>query len=463
MRKIRKRGYQLPRRDHVLMYSVDDKPNRKSFLIGETKIKREDREFYQGFTELCERQLKQCDDLYYMFGYETFGTILYGFCKWLIRDLKNENIENILFFSRDGYIMKRAFELVPGHEDFTADYIHVSRRSLRVPLLWKYDRASVSELQPTAYISMEDLLVSVGLEPDTYAERLEKSGLHLNAVIKDTDIECNDKVVCFLQDIWPDVVSNSKKEYESLTAYLEQLNIPSKVAVIDIGWRGTMQYFLGQDLDSMGKNIHLRGYYITLSSSMKRGIDIHGFLQNVDGTGNGCDLLRGYVGLIETLFLKPEGSAKKYEIAPDGHALPVLFDCEYRDEGDALPMEIAAVQKIQEGALQFIRDHIACVREAQKELSFSSETAFASLNRFGNHPTLRELKMFSHFRFYNGTTTYLAEAKPVWHYLRKPKELKQDFYGCRWRTGFMKNLFKLPLPYYTILQTLVKLTVRSQE
>lgn len=431
----------------------------KSFLVSESWIKREDREFYRSFIKLCQRQLRQCDDLYYTFGYETFGTVLYGFCKWLIHDLKKEGIKKILFFSRDGYIMKRAFELVPGHEDFVADYIYVSRRSLRVPLLWKYDRASINELQPTAYISMEDLLVSLGLEPGTYAEHLEKCGLYLNSVIKDTDIECDERVVCFLQSIWPDVVSNSQKEYEGLTAYFEQIDLPSKVAVVDIGWRGTMQYFLGKALASMGKHVHLRGYYITLSSSMKRGLDIHGYLQNVDGTGKGCNLLRGYVGLIETLFLKPEGSAKSYEIDSDGNVRPVLFDCEYKNDDGTLPIEIASVQKIQEGALQFIRDYIELIHDQGIEYSFSSETAFTNLNHFGNHPTLHGIEMFSNFRFYNGTVTYLAEAKPVWHYLRRPKELKQDFYGCRWRTGFMKNLFKIPLPYYAILQIMVRLTV----
>lgn len=440
-----------------------DTSDRKSYLVNESGIEREDREFYRYFTKLCQEHLKRCDDPYYVFGYETFGIILYGFCKWLIRDLKKEGINNILFFSRDGYIMKRAFELVPGHEDFVADYIHVSRRSLRVPLLWKYDRASINELQPTTYISMEDLLISMGLEPTEYIERLEECCFDLNTIIKDTDIENNDKVVFFLNNIWPNVVSNSKKEYECLTAYLSQLNLPPKVAVIDIGWRGTMQYFLENVLDSMGEHVHLRGYYITLSSSMKRGIDIHGYLQNVDSTSNGCNLLRGYMGLIETLFLKPEGSTKNYEIAPDGSARPVLFDCEYENEDDTLPIEIISVQKIQEGALQFIRDYIGLIQERNIEYCFSSETAFACLNRFGNYPTLRELRMFSHFRFYNGTTTYLAEAKPLWHYLIKPKELIRDFYGCKWRTGFMKNLFKIPFPYYTVFQIMIKLTVRSQE
>lgn len=446
-----------------MLYGVDDKSDRKSFLVNETKIKQEDREFYRSFIELCQRQLKQCDDPYYVFGYETFGTILYGFCKWLIQDLKKEGIKRILFFSRDGYIMKRAFELVSGHEDFVIDYIHVSRRSLRVPLLWQYDRAYINELQPTTYISMEDLLISLGLEPVEYVDRLKECDFNLNTIIKDTDIECNDKVICFLQDIWPDVVSNSKKEHENLTTYLDQLNIETKVAVVDIGWRGTMQYFLGKVLDSMGKQVHLRGYYITLSSSMKRGIDIHGYLQNVDGTSKGCNLLRGYMGLIETLFLKPEGSTKKYEIDSDGHAWPVLFDCEYKNKDDTLPIEIISVQKIQKGALQFVRNYVDLVQEGKKEYCYSSETAFASLNRFGNYPTFRELKMFSHFRFYNGTTTYLAEAKPFWYYIRKPKELKRDFYGCKWRTGFMKNLFKIPFPYYTVFQIMIKLTVRNQE
>ena len=36
---------------------------------------------------------------YYKFGYETFGIILYGFCVWMINDMRREGIKRILFFS----------------------------------------------------------------------------------------------------------------------------------------------------------------------------------------------------------------------------------------------------------------------------------------------------------------------------------------------------------------------------
>ena len=66
-------------------------------------------EFYKVFEDFIEQTEKKTGNPYYQFGYETFGIILYGFCKWMIRDLKKRNIRKVVFFSRDGYIMKKGF------------------------------------------------------------------------------------------------------------------------------------------------------------------------------------------------------------------------------------------------------------------------------------------------------------------------------------------------------------------
>ena len=432
------------------------KNKNRNFFVSATQIKRTDRFFYKGFRKFCVTNLSWQNDIYYRFGYEAFGIILCGFCKWLIEDLKKQGISQILFFSRDGYIMKEAFERMPDHEMFDAKYIYVSRRSLRVPLLWEKDRASIAEICPTRYISLEDLLVSLGLEPMEYVKLAEKYHYTLQTVVKDSDIEKNEILIKFLDEIWGDITANSKDEYENLKLYLESFNLSERIAVVDIGWRGSMQYFLGKTLESMGKRVHLRGYYITLSSSMKKGLDMHGYLQGVDGNSKGCDLLRGYVGLIETLFLKPDGSVKKYKM-DNGRIVPELFACEYIEKDGNYSKEIQAVQNVQKGALQFIEDYISAGLD--KNYRFSSETAFTNLSYFSNYPTLKDLEMFADFKFYNGTTTYLAKAEPLGKYVLHPRKLKQDFYGCRWRIGFMKNLFKLPLPYYWLFQVLMKITL----
>lgn len=49
---------------------------------------------------------------YYTFGFQYFGPFLYGFTEWLSGRLAEEGLTNVFFFSRDGYMMQKAFELL---------------------------------------------------------------------------------------------------------------------------------------------------------------------------------------------------------------------------------------------------------------------------------------------------------------------------------------------------------------
>ena len=74
---------------------------------------------------------------YYNFGYHKLGPLLLGFSHWLNNKVREEGIEKIYFFSRDGFIMKQSFDLLFRNENIKTFYLEVSRRSLRVPILWK--------------------------------------------------------------------------------------------------------------------------------------------------------------------------------------------------------------------------------------------------------------------------------------------------------------------------------------
>ena len=397
---------------------------------------------YRQWKDFCCRQEHENIDKYYQFGYETFGAILFSFCKWLMEDVESKNIHQIIFFSRDGFIIKEAFELIPESKKFDVKYAYVSRRSLRVPMLWKYDNPSITAIHPTKYISIQDLFESIGLDAKEYMNVIASYGYELDAVIRDEEIEGNHKVVELLNAVWNDVIENSKNEYETAESYINQLKIEYNVAVVDIGWRGSMQHYLSELLKETGRNTKLNGYYITLSSSMLRGQDMRGFLVDVSDKGEGCDIHRGYVGLLETMFLKTEGSVCKY--SSDNKAEPILYTYEYEENGK-YTKEARAVSRIQSGALRFIKDYIR-----DKE-NFLEETdslfLFSNLHCFATNPSMSDLAMFEDFRFYNGTVSYLAKAQPFYRYIFHPKALISDFYGARWRIGFMKSLFKVKLPY----------------
>ena len=110
------------------------------FIRKKHSVYKEDEKFYSEFKKLCKSNYNEKDSVFFSFGYETFGIILYGFCKWLRDDLKKNKIKRIIFFSRDGYIIREAFNLIEGSDEFQTDYMYVSRRSLRVPLLWKEEK-----------------------------------------------------------------------------------------------------------------------------------------------------------------------------------------------------------------------------------------------------------------------------------------------------------------------------------
>lgn len=67
------------------------------------------------------------------FGYQYFGSLLYGYVKWLDDELTASNFDRVLFFSREGCLIKRAYEAVASKKSMPMMYFYASRRALQVP------------------------------------------------------------------------------------------------------------------------------------------------------------------------------------------------------------------------------------------------------------------------------------------------------------------------------------------
>ena len=88
-------------------------------------------------------------------------------------------IKKVYFFSRDGLIMKKAFDLL--FQDVDTYYLEVSRRSLRVPILWmNYDLAHVlNMISPSKLVPLSTIFDGVGLDINNYVELIEEYGFDL--------------------------------------------------------------------------------------------------------------------------------------------------------------------------------------------------------------------------------------------------------------------------------------------
>ena len=413
------------------------------------KLSNEEKKIYNCISKMK----KEKNDYFYDFGYNCFGPLLYGYCTWILNNLKDKKIEKVYFLSRDGYIMKKAFDII-NYTNIKTYYLEVSRRSLRVPCL--YLKNSFSDicncLPDSKLISIIAFFETIGLDIENYNDELKKYGYNKLSVFENKHI-LNDKK---LRDLYnsiliKDVKKNSKIEYDNLIEYLKYNDVKGKFAIVDIGWAGSMQRYLNETLDSLNIKHSIYGYYIGVADyytkNMREGINanMYGYLFDYKNKVNQTDYRKPFVGLFESLFLEQNGSVKNYQ-RKKNKIIAVRDKYEYIVNGKETE-EVAIVGCIQEGAINFISDNITNRQIIENATPY---TLFYDLYRVGVKPTYYEAKIFGDFKFYdNGICTYLAKKN-------NKKSLKNDFLSSRWKIGFLKRLFVIKLPYEAIFNKLYK-------
>lgn len=399
------------------------------------------------------------NDSYWQFGYECFGPLLFGFVKWLSTDLQKKNIKKVLFMSRDGFIVKKVYDSLGLDKIVPSFYFEASRRSLRVP---NYDshmtyNQMVNVLTVPNLTNLRQVFDSWGIEIDNYSEVLEGLGLNPDSEFKRSELITKDIYISLFDHVKSDIFKNSDDELDNLKSYLSQINFSQPLAIVDIGWGGSMQHFLNETLLKMGISPKIIGYYIGLTKKSrsnlgKKNLPAFGYAFDRLHT-NGKDLERPFVGLFETLFLEQAGSVKRY-MNINGKIAAERYPYEYFVDGK-YTQEVVAVKKIQSGALAFAKEFNSSF--TSNTTSFNNVDMFSNLYQVGVKPTLNDVKLFGNFDFFNnGTKVKLAEPKNLYYYLTNIKQLRKDLYDCQWKIGFLKGLLKIPVDYRNLFEFLHK-------
>lgn len=416
---------------------------------------------YSQLYKFCNNNIDETWNEYMKFGYEVFGTVLYGFSEWLMKELNKEKIDKVFFFARDGLIMKEAFEIFNLDKKIKSYYLEVSRRSLRVPQLWMNPEYSevINSFSAASMHNVRSFFDTLGLDINEYKALCNELGISLDYKFKKKNMLKDTLLINLYSRIKEDVIKNSKTEYDILLKYLKSKNFNGKIAVVDIGWRGSMQKFLLNIVSKSNISIEMKGYYIGLAEGAieykkQMDIDLNGYIFDCTKNPNEKDIRQPFVGLIETLFLAQSGSCKSYYIDDSNEVKVNYYENEYYENGK-LTLSAKNVIKIQQGALKFISDFININKECY--FNVSKIIAIENLRRIGVSPTNKELLMFADMEFLDGDIEKLAAPASIIKYLSNPKKLINDFYRSRWKIGFMKRLFKIPLPYEKLYEMMKKI------
>lgn len=392
---------------------------------------------------------------YYRFGYEKFGMFLWGYSRWLHESVKNAGINHLYFFSRDGLIMKKAFDAM--FNDVQTHYLEVSRRALRVPILWMNYRLEyvIDMISPSKLVSLATIFDGVGLDINDYEDLIRKYGFDVHTTFDRKNLLKDRKLNHLYSELGDDIEKVSKHEYRLLVKYINQNKLGGDFAIVDIGWSGGMQRYLIETLSKLGIRSHVRGYYIGVADYYKRNIavipslDLNGYLFDFLHDENARDRRSAFVGLFETLFLEQGGSVKNYR-EENKSIVSNRLPYEYLINGKPT-FEYQCVMDIQKGALDFIH------KFGNININLSADTLFQGLYETGLAPRYQDINMFADFRFFDeGETQYLAKPRNIFYYMIHLKTLKNDFLSSRWKIGFMKRLFKINLPYEKIYNKMLK-------
>lgn len=388
-------------------------------------------------TELDDRQFWK------QFGYENVGILYLGFAIWLRQQLLADGIERVFFLSRDGQILQRVFDRLPSSARST--YLYVSRRSLNFASIRALDEQALAFLGSPfngIVLTVAEYLRLVDLDPRDHLDAVERVGF----ATVDHEISTADDFAtlhALLLDLEPTLLEQARLEKSSLVPYLQQAGMTDggRIAVVDIGWHGSMQRSLESMLREIEPGTEVYGYYVAtlqhVANLKAQGQVSKGFLADAGAPLSRANSVLRSFAIWEFLHQARHGSVVRIRTNGDEYE-PVLAANDWGDE------ELAVLDHIQSGALEFVDDMLEVIR-TRPSVVIPAATAAAPIERLIEWPTRREARMFGDLMAPNGFGSVFRRvpiAKPpsIVAILRSPGSVRPLHAASFWPRGFRQRL-----------------------
>lgn len=371
-------------------------------------------------------------------GFSIYGPVLYFFTNWLNERVKQKKICTVMFFARDGYLLKKAFDVIKSC-DIKSAYFLVSRRSLVLPSICfceTFENFYYTVLDGFPFSFTVDYLLEVmEIDAEDIPQIMDISGYKTDDILNRDSLLTEKKFQDLFNIIKPRSLKKGKIQCEALKKYLTIFGMDNgKIAVVDVGWRGSLQKILQHILHK-----ELYGFYFGVDKAKFSLKQSEGCFAN---DVRDIDKWYGFSGLTEMVFSAPHGSVLRFE--KNHNAVRICYrPYEYRNM-----VEHDRLNKIREGALIFFKKMDES--PLRHRLASSPEMAQKNIFRAGNEPTCDIVNYFGEFRYCDDGLYLLASPKRISDYMVGRGNIKHDFIKSRWKIGFLKRLFRLPLPYNII-------------
>lgn len=361
------------------------------------------------------------------------------FIGWVIDGCREQGIDQVYFLSREGEFFAEVLQAMrAGSGGLAYKVLHVSRVSTYLPSLGDMDKDDWDRyLNQYREQSVSAFISSLGVPRERAAELLERYGVRV-------DMSAAEQLPVFYEAVTSEELkaffgAESAGARKLLMAYLAQEGLndrPGAVAVVDIGWRGTIQ----DNLCYLLPRKTIFGFYFGLIPMLNRQPDNavkQGFVNTMPFA---AAILKSHTQL-EMVCSSGQGSVLRYE-ERNGEIVPLRED----DKQDIYSWERYA-RSFQEGVL-------SGVREKKRGCGLLWLTLF---------PDRRAAKAFFSFRYSErfglGTDMDMGAVtfgwRPFLNIFRGPrylKALRAYLNSTMWPQGFLRiHGLSALIPAYNIL------------
>jgi len=348
---------------------------------------------------LCQ---EACEDFFHHYGAHVLGPAFSTFMLGVFEKIETLRPNRVFFLARDGYLFEKMYrrwrELEPEAAFWPEPvYVYASRHVVATASVAQgltAEQAQVAFYNPKQQ-GLLSVLKTFGLPQQEFAGLAEEHGF---AEMAESLHDWRDpRLLAFLEDprVQARVRAIGKTARVRLRRYFEQQGFfaSKRVALVDIGWNGTIQKFLHESYGSGPDYPEVHGWYFAFVAAMHGDFGMGDFIDGVM-----LDVRRGdpyertpmdFEEIFEQGARSGEGTTLGYA-EDNGRVVPILKDNNAADRREELACN-PLIRRFQDGVL----DHLEHFHAAWKLTGYSFNNikpyVLALLERAVVYPTPEEV------------------------------------------------------------------------
>lgn len=366
-----------------------------------------------------------------------------GFAKWILKSCEEKGISKVYFFTREGEFFKKVFDCVlksGGASSIKAEILEVSRLSTFSASIYDLNLEELKRMWSMyEHQSIHALLASLGLDLSIVEDVVRDYELDEWEVFEKPWMDSRVKALIGDQRTKKRLEAVFKKRREMFRKYCFEKGIDEKekapVAIVDIGWRGSIQDNLAQ----IFPDIFFEGYYLCLAPFLNQqpeNTSKQGFL-------NSCDheVVLRYPAPIEMLCNSDSGSVIGYE--QNGSQISAVREADLKEN----KVYDSFTRNWQEMMLRLV--DAKCQRQEDMEIEVCRERGSKALKKFLLFPPKAAadafFSLYHNETFGNGCYVDKSQGIDKWLFInalydrKKRIELKEQLWKTTWAQGYLKH------------------------